>query len=107
MTGRWQQDIAADLMRAGSPVSADDLAAHKALTLKPLSVQLSTGTVWNMPPPTQGLSSLMILGLFDRLGMKDAEGFRPYPRAGRGHQAGLYHPQRPCPGPGGDGCRPG
>ena len=40
-----------------------------------MSVQLLTGTVWNMPPPTQGLSSLMILGLFDRLGVKDAEGF--------------------------------
>ena len=74
-TGALAQDIAADLARAGSPVSADDLAAHKALTCAPLSVQLSTGTVWNMPPPTQGLSSLMILGLFDRLGVKDAEGF--------------------------------
>ena len=73
--GALAVDIAADLMRAGSPVSAADLAAHKALTLKPLSVQLSTGTVWNMPPPTQGLSSLMILGLFDRQGIKEAEGF--------------------------------
>ena len=25
------------------------------------------GTVFNMPPPTQGLASLLILGLFDRL----------------------------------------
>ncbi len=67
--------IAADLERAGSPVSADDLARHRALTLTPLKLQLSTGTVWNMPPPTQGLASLMILGLFDRLKISDADGF--------------------------------
>ena len=28
-----------------------------------------------MPPPTQGLASLMILGLFDRLKISDADGF--------------------------------
>ena len=67
--------ISADLERAGSPVSADDLARHRALTLTPLKLQLSTGTVWNMPPPTQGLASLMILGLFDRLKISEADGF--------------------------------
>ena len=67
--------IAADLARVGSPVSGDDLERHQALTLTPLKLQLSTGTVWNMPPPTQGLASLMTLGLFDRLGVSEAEGF--------------------------------
>jgi len=28
-----------------------------------------------MPPPTQGLASLIILGVFDRLGISEAEGF--------------------------------
>ena len=74
--GRLAQDIAADLDRAGSPVTADDLAAHRALDVTPLSVKLSSGMVWNMPPPTQGLASLMILGLFDRLGVGTAEGER-------------------------------
>lgn len=73
--GALAADIAADLARAGSPVSLADLEAHRALTVSPLSVQLSSGTVWNMPPPTQGLASLMILGLFDRLGIGAAEGF--------------------------------
>ena len=73
--GALAADIAADLERAGSPITAADLEAHRALTVDPLSVGLSTGTVWNMPPPTQGLSSLMILGLFDRLGVTEAEGF--------------------------------
>jgi len=73
--GALAEAIAADLARAGSPVSGDDLARHRALTLAPLKLRLSTGTVWNMPPPTQGLASLMILGLFDRLGVTEAEDF--------------------------------
>ena len=73
--GALATDVAADLARAGSPVSAEDLAGHRALTAAPLSVQLASGTAWNMPPPTQGLASLMILGLFDRLGVDGAEGF--------------------------------
>jgi gamma-glutamyltranspeptidase/glutathione hydrolase len=31
--------------------------------------------IFNFPPPTQGLSSLMILALFDRLGVSQPEGF--------------------------------
>ena len=31
--------------------------------------------LFNFPPPTQGLSSLMILALFERLGVREAEGF--------------------------------
>lgn len=73
--GALAEAVSADLARAGSPVTGDDLAAHRVLRLEPLSVRLSSGTVWNMPPPTQGLASLMILGLFDRLGVKAAEDF--------------------------------
>tara|TARA_Y100001970_G_scaffold187005_1_gene227451 strand:- start:1388 stop:2977 length:1590 start_codon:yes stop_codon:yes gene_type:complete len=73
--GDLAASIAADLARVGSPISGDDLARHRARTLKPLELKLSTGTVWNMPPPTQGLASLMILGLFDRLGVSEPEGF--------------------------------
>src|SRR3546814_682459 len=35
----------------------------------------SSDLVYNLPPPTQGLASLMILGLFERLGCQKAEGF--------------------------------
>ncbi len=73
--GALATDIAADLAAAGSPISADDLARHAALKLAPLSVDLKSGRVWNMPPPTQGLASLMILGLYDRLRISGAEGF--------------------------------
>lgn len=67
--------IAAALQRAGSPVGADDLAAYRARFVDPLAVRLRDSTVYNLPPPTQGHSTLMILGLFDALGVSEGEGF--------------------------------
>ncbi|WDZ95301.1 gamma-glutamyltransferase family protein [Herbaspirillum sp. WKF16] len=67
--------IAAGLEAAGSPLRAGDLAAYRAQVLQPLMVQLKSGRVYNLPPPTQGVSALMIIGLFDRLGIKEADGF--------------------------------
>ncbi len=69
------REIAADLERIGSPVTRADLEQYRAGTAEPLSVRLERATVYNTPPPTQGLASLMILALFDRLGVKGAEGF--------------------------------
>lgn len=66
---------AAELARIGSPVTAADLRAHRAMETTPLRVGLRCGTVYNVPPPTQGLASLIILGVFDRLGCGEAEGF--------------------------------
>lgn len=74
-TGELSREIAADLTRCGSPVSADDLAAHRAARREPLSVKIAGAELFNFPPPTQGLSSLMILALFERLGVARAEGF--------------------------------
>jgi gamma-glutamyltranspeptidase/glutathione hydrolase len=73
--GETARAIAADLERAGSPLVAEDLARYKALAVEPLSVRLKHGTVFNMPPPTQGLASLIILGVFELLNVRQAEGF--------------------------------
>ena len=73
--GALARDIAADLARAGSPVSAADLAAHGASVVRPLCLTHATGALYNMPPPTQGLASLMLLGIFERLMVADADGF--------------------------------
>ncbi len=67
--------IAAELERAGSPIILADLERHRALRLKPLTVDVAGHKIFNMPPPTQGLASLILLGLFDRLGVREAEGF--------------------------------
>jgi gamma-glutamyltranspeptidase/glutathione hydrolase len=73
--GELAREIAADLARCGSPVAAEDLAAHRARRREPLSVGVKGAELFNFPPPTQGLSSLMILALFERLGVSQAESF--------------------------------
>ncbi len=73
--GDLARSMAADLEAAGSPLRLADFERHKALIVEPLAVELKQGRVYNMPPPTQGLASLMILGLFDRLVCNDADSF--------------------------------
>ena len=69
------REIAADLERIGSPVTRDDLRHYHANIADPLSVSLNVGTLYNTPPPTQGLASLIILALYERLRVADAESF--------------------------------
>jgi oxamate amidohydrolase len=73
--GELARSLARDLESAGSPLRVDDLESYEAMTVAPLAIKLSQGTVFNTPPPTQGLASLMILGLFDRLGISESDGF--------------------------------
>lgn len=73
--GDIANEIAADLDRVGSPVTRADLSAHEARLRPPLALRLEDATVYNAPPPTQGLASLIILGVFDRLGVKRGESF--------------------------------
>jgi gamma-glutamyltranspeptidase/glutathione hydrolase len=69
------REIAADLERIGSPVTRADLEGHRATAEAPLSVQADGHTLYNAPPPTQGLASLIILALFSRLRVEKAESF--------------------------------
>ena len=75
----YRGDVAAelsiDLEEAQAPVTRADLAAHEARLRDPLTLRLDDATLFNTPPPTQGLASLIILGLFDRLKVKRGEGF--------------------------------
>ena len=65
--GELARSIAKELEDAGSPIRLGDLEGFNALRVNPLSVRLKQGTVYNLPPPTQGLASLMILGIADHL----------------------------------------
>ncbi|WP_445504631.1 gamma-glutamyltransferase family protein [Microvirga sp. G4-2] len=67
------REIAADLERIGSPITRKDVEAYQARVVKPLSVELRHSTVYNMPPPSQGLATLLMLGLFHRLDVKHGE----------------------------------
>ncbi|MET0869100.1 MAG: gamma-glutamyltransferase, partial [Pseudorhodoplanes sp.] len=69
------REIAADLERIGSPVTRADLEKYNAYIADPLSVKLDIGMLYNAPPPTQGLASLIILALFERLRVTESEGF--------------------------------
>jgi gamma-glutamyltranspeptidase/glutathione hydrolase len=79
--GSIAQAIAAEHQRLGGPLRLADLQTHRAQTVQPLSVKVTGATLYNMTPPTQGLASLMILAIFDRLrlrhGIAQADGL-PY-----------------------------
>jgi len=67
--GRLAKSMARDLAATGSPLTIDDLAAHRAMFVSPVELRHSLATVYNMPPPTQGVVSLLILGILDALGV--------------------------------------
>ena len=73
--GDVAREMAGDLERIGSPVTRADLKAYRAAWREPLSVRLKNAIVYNTPAPTQGLASLILLGLYERLGARDVEGF--------------------------------
>lgn len=69
------RELAADMKRIGAPSTREDLVRFRAVLREPLSLSLEGRTHFNAPPPTQGLASLYILGLFAQLGIKKAESF--------------------------------
>src|SRR5690606_28764090 len=71
--GDVAREIAADLERFGAPVTRRDLVTYRARVAQPLSVRLRNATVYNCPPPSQGLATLLILGMFERLNAGRAE----------------------------------
>ncbi|MFT9258579.1 MAG: gamma-glutamyltransferase family protein [Acetobacter sp.] len=74
-TGDIADLLLADLRAAGSPLAAGDFARHAVEPKTPLHTRLSGVHVYNTPPPTQGVASLAILDLFERLNVAEGEGF--------------------------------
>jgi len=66
---------AEDLRAAGSPLRLEDLQQHRPLVVDPLQVQLDGVRLCNLPPPTQGLASLLILAQYQRMLADSAERF--------------------------------
>lgn len=73
--GEVAQSVAEDLKDAGSPLRSEDFARHRGMRRRPLSLGLPVGTLFNTAPPTQGLASLILLGLYQRLGVEAADSF--------------------------------
>lgn len=73
--GALARDIAADLEAAGTPITLADLEAYSAQILTPLSIERNGATIYNMPPPTQGLASLLLLAVHNLLPKAEPESF--------------------------------
>jgi gamma-glutamyltranspeptidase/glutathione hydrolase len=50
---------------AGSPLRAADLAAHRSRWVEPVTVPYRGGHAASLPPPSQGLAALAILGMLE------------------------------------------
>ena len=59
--------LSSELEKRGSPIRWGDFVRYEASEATPLSVRTRFGHHYNFPPPTQGVASLLILGIYDRL----------------------------------------
>ncbi len=65
--GELAQSFVDDLNQAGSPLNLTDLNQTQAMLVEPLTVALDGIKLFNLPAPTQGIHSLQILAMVDRL----------------------------------------
>ncbi len=63
--GELAQQIAAFAASTGGYLTTDDLAAHQADWVEPISTTYRGLTVWEMPPNTQGIATLMALNILE------------------------------------------
>ena len=66
-SGEVFSKIISDLNNLGSPLNSDDFKNYKATFVEPLELKIKDAKLFNLPPPTQGLASILILGLLDVL----------------------------------------
>lgn len=71
--GDLARSLAKDLAAVGSPLALRDLEAYRAKQVVPLTLAHAAGQLYNMTPPTQGVISLAILGICERLGLANLE----------------------------------
>jgi gamma-glutamyltranspeptidase/glutathione hydrolase len=65
--GDIAQELAKDLEASGSPIRLEDFHSYETKQVRPLQVKTGAGTLYNLSAPTQGIASLLILALYDRL----------------------------------------
>nr|WP_315243500.1 gamma-glutamyltransferase family protein [uncultured Albidiferax sp.] len=68
--GQLAATIARGLALAGSPLTAADLAQTRARTETPLQLPYRDGTLVAHRPPTQGITTLEIMGILDRFDLR-------------------------------------
>ncbi|GGA73015.1 gamma-glutamyltranspeptidase [Neiella marina] len=65
--GELAAHIAGALEQQGSPIRYQDLADYRAKEVTPLATTIRHGTLYNLPAPSQGLASLLILAIYDAI----------------------------------------
>jgi len=65
--GEIAEQIAAFFAREGGLLTGDDLATHQSEWVTPLSVPFAGLRVYELPPNTQGVTALQMLGIVDQL----------------------------------------
>ncbi|TXR51950.1 gamma-glutamyltransferase family protein [Reinekea thalattae] len=65
--GKLARSMTQDLEAAGSPLRLADFLQHQAQVLEPLTVNTLKAQLFNFGAPTQGVASLLILAIYDRL----------------------------------------
>ncbi len=73
--GDLARTLAKGLEEVGSPLRLTDLESYRPIEVAPAQTELQCCRLYNMPPPTQGIASLLILRIFEQLGVADAETF--------------------------------
>lgn len=69
--GALARQIVAGLVQAGSPLSANDLAATQTDIAAPIRQRYRDTILLAPPPPTQGITTLGIMGVLNHLSMSD------------------------------------
>jgi gamma-glutamyltranspeptidase/glutathione hydrolase len=68
--GPIAKKIVADLQSNGGILTEKDFAEHKADWVKPLSVDYRGHTIYNLPPNSQGMTSLQIMNILNNFDIK-------------------------------------
>nr|WP_322922703.1 gamma-glutamyltransferase [Paenibacillus sp. SGZ-1014] len=75
--GSLGQRIGAATERDGSPLTADDLAAHHGEWVEPVQTNYRGHDVYQLPPNTQGFSLLMMLNMLEHTDVSSIARFSP------------------------------
>jgi gamma-glutamyltranspeptidase len=69
------RELAADLERIDAPITRRDIERTNARWRSPLNLEVRGASLWSAPPPTQGLTGLVLQGLFERLNAGRSDSF--------------------------------
>ena len=71
--GDLADEMLTSLQTKGSLLQLQDMENCLAEWVEPLQLPFAGGSLFNLPPPSQGIASLMIAGIMERLGLGDVD----------------------------------